>query len=119
MSGSGPGDHLTSYCLVLMVIFFLQDQGILHTLATLQSVPGLKEVAVNDFNFSFCTDSSKLPPLPTGKGSSVVELLHGFFRYFADFDFKANSICLQQGLPAARLEGMVGDPTSCLIRHGW
>ena len=108
MSGSGPGDHLTSYCLVLMVIFFLQVQGILHTLATLQSVPGLKEMVVNDFNFSFCTDSSKLPPLPPGDGSSVVELLRRFFTFFADFDFKANSICLQQGQPASRLKGMVG-----------
>lgn len=104
ITGSGLGDHVTSYCLVLMVIFFLQIQGILHTLTTLQSVPGLKEVLVNDFNFSFCTDSSKLPPLPTGKSSNfvVVELLHGFFKFFADFDYNGNSICLKQGRPAAR-----------------
>lgn len=109
MLGSGPGDHLTSYCLVLMVIFFLQVKGVVHTLATLQSVPGLKEVVVNDFNFSFCTDASKLPSLPTAEDSSVVELLHSFFKFFADFDFKANSICLQKGQPVTRLKGTVGD----------
>ena len=109
--GSGLGDHVTSYCLVLMVIFFLQIQGILHTVTTLQSVPGLEEVLVNDFNFSFCTDSSKLPPLPTsGKCSNfvVVELLHGFFKFFADFDYNGNSICLKQGRPAARFNVGVG-----------
>ena len=92
-----------------MIIFFLQVEGVLHALATLQSVPGLEEVVVNDFNFSFCTDSSKLPHLPTGEYSSLVELLHSFFRFYADFDFKANSICVQQGQPSARLIGMVGD----------
>ena len=37
-----------------MVIFFLQVEGVLHTLAALQSVPGLEEVLENDFNFSSC-----------------------------------------------------------------
>ena len=92
-----------------MVIFFLQVKGVLHTLATLQSVPGLEEVVVNDFNFSFCTDALKLPHLPTGEYSSLVELLRSFFRFYANFDFKVNSICLQQGQPAARSMGMVGD----------
>ena len=101
---------MTSYCLVLMVIFFLQVKGVLHTLATHQSVPGLEKVIVNDFNFSFCRDASNLPHLPTGEYSSVVELLHSFFRFYADFDFKAYSICLQQGQPAARSIGMVMKP---------
>jgi len=116
ITGSGPGDHVTSYCLVLMVIFFLQAKGVLHTLATLQSVPGLEEMVVNDFNFSFCTDASKLPPLPTGEYSSVVELLHSFFRFYADFNFKTNSICLQQGQPAARLKEMVGFTSALVVQ---
>ena len=112
MIGSGPGDHVTSYCLVLMVIFFLQVKGVLHALATLQDVPELEEVLLNDFNFSFCTDSSQLPPIPFGEDPTLVELLRGFFTFFADFDFNVFAVCPQEGQPAARLKGMVGEITT-------
>ena len=93
-----------------MVIFFLQVEGVLHTLAALQSAPGLEEVLENDFNFSFCTDSSRLPRLPASKHLGLAELLRKFFRFFADFNFNAASVCLRQGAPAERPVGKV----SCL-----
>ena len=90
-----------------MVIFFLQVEGVLHTLAALQSVPGLEEVLENDFNFSFCTDSSRLPRLPASKHLGLAELLRKFFRFFADFNFNAASVCLRHGVPAERPVGKV------------
>ena len=96
-----------------MVIFFLQVEGVLHTLAALQSAPGLEEVLENDFNFSFCTDSSRLPRLPASKHLGLAELLRKFFRFFADFNFNAASVCLRHGVPAERPVGKV----SCLEKY--
>jgi len=116
ITGSGLGDHLTSYCLVLMVIFFLQVEGVLHTLAALQSVPGLEEVLENDFNFSFCTDSSRLPRLPASKHLGLAELLRKFFRFFADFNFNAASVCLRHGVPAERPVGKFGLHSALVVQ---
>ena len=48
LSGSGRGDHFSSYSIVLLAIFFLQKQTILHSLSVLQNVPGLQSAEDGD-----------------------------------------------------------------------
>ena len=93
ISGSGLGDHLNSYSIVLLVIAFLQSQGILHPLSVLQAAPGLTEVLVNDHNFSFCSDPSSLPPLHSNT-LNTAQLLQGFFNYYGQFEFHRNAVSL-------------------------
>ena len=73
----------------MMVITYLQIQGVLHPLYQLQEVPGLQPKVlvlilkvlvdlitplqiVNGYNFAFCTDRALLPSLSTNPNS----LLH-------------------------------------------
>ena len=88
LSGSGKGGHFSNYSIVLMVIFFLQTQSILHPLKVLQEVPGLKPVFVDGYNFAFCSDLSDLPVLQRNH-CSMVDLLLGFFESFASFAFES------------------------------
>ena len=96
ISGSGLGDHFNSYSIVLLVIAFLQSQEILHPLGVLQAVPGLTEVLVNDHNFSFCSNTSSLPPLRPNT-LNTAQLLQGFFNYYGHFDFHSNAVSLLSG----------------------
>ena len=86
LSGSGRGNHFSSYSVVMLVIFFLQTQGILHPLHLLQEVPGLQKTEISGLNFAFCRDPSLLPSLQPNR-SSLVELLQGFFLYYSQFTF--------------------------------
>jgi len=85
-------DHLNNYSLVLMVIFYLQTQFILHPLYQLQEVPGLQPKIVNGYNFAFCADRSLLLPLPDNY-QSLMQLFEGFLDYFAFFPFETHVIC--------------------------
>ena len=60
-----------------------------------------------------CTDSSRLPRLPASKHLGLAELLRKFFRFFADFNFNAASVCLRHGVPAERPVRKVG----CLEKY--
>merc|ERR1719447_852986 len=86
------GDHLNNYSLVMMVITYLQIQGVLHPLYQLQEVPGLQPKIVNGYNFAFCTDRALLPPL-SHNPDSLLHLLEGFLDYFAFFPFDTHAIC--------------------------
>ena len=87
---SGPGDHMNSYTLVLMVIFFLQKRGILHPLEVLQQ--GVDSDEVNGWNFAFCRDFSKLPELRPNP-SSLLNLLLQFFTFYVNFSYGDNIVC--------------------------
>ena len=107
LSGSGIGDHLSNYNIVLMVIFYLQTQGILHPLKALQDVPNLEPIFIEGYNFAFCSDLSILPILQPNE-CSIVDLLIGFFKYFSQFSFQNLVICPLAG--ASRLKVDMNPP---------
>merc|ERR1719186_332953 len=96
ITGSGMGDHLNSYTLVLMVIFFLQSNHILHSVETLQE--GVEKDEVDGWNVTFCRDKSQLPQLEPNR-STVLELLSDFFKFYRDFPFETQVICPLFGQP--------------------
>ena len=99
LTGSGRGDHLTSYCLTVLVIFFLQTKGVLHSVSTLQDVPDLPELQISGYNFSFCRNKSLLPTLHKSETISLAQLLQDFFSYMAEFTFGNKAVCPFVGEP--------------------
>ena len=99
LTGSGRGDHLTSYCLTVLVIFFLQTKGVLHSVSTLQDVPDLPELQISGYNFSFCRNKSLLPTLHKSETFSLAQLLQDFFSYMAEFTFGNKAVCPFVGEP--------------------
>jgi len=85
ITGSGKGNHLNNYTLALMVLFFLQRRGILHTVEVLQR--GIEKEEIKGWNFAFCRDKSKLPELKPNPSSST-NLLSQFFEFYINFDFE-------------------------------
>jgi len=81
---SGKGDHMNSYTLVLMVLFFLQRRGILYPLEVLQN--GIEREEIEGWNFAFCRDLSKLPQLRPNP-SSKFKLLSDFFEFYVNFRY--------------------------------
>ena len=99
LTGSGRGDHLTSYCLTVLVIFFLQTKSILHPVTVLQEVSDLPEVQIMGYNFSFCRDQALLPPLQQPSIPPLPSLLRDFFVYFSEFTFGSKAVCPLLGEP--------------------
>ena len=85
----------------MMVITYLQIQGVLHPLYQLQEVPGLEPKVlvlilkvlvdlitplqiVNGYNFAFCTDRALLPSLSTNPNSllHLLEVMNYYFLYW-------------------------------------
>ena len=99
LTGSGRGDHLTSYCLTVMAIFFLQTKGILHPVTVLQEVPDLPELQISGYNFSFSRNPPPLPPLQQSNIPTLTSLLRDFFVYFAEFTFGSHAVCPLVGEP--------------------
>lgn len=99
LTGSGRGDHLTSYCLTVMVIFFLQTKGILHPVTVLQEVSDLPVLQISGYNFSFSRDPALLPPLQQSHIPTLTSLLRDFFMYFAEFTFGSKAVCPLVGEP--------------------
>eukprot|EP00092_Neocalanus_flemingeri_P026429 GFUD01028647.1.p1 GENE.GFUD01028647.1~~GFUD01028647.1.p1 ORF type:complete len:565 (+),score=163.95 GFUD01028647.1:54-1748(+) len=90
ITGSGKGDHVNSYTLVLMVVFFLQTRNILHSVETLQN--GIEEEEVEGWNFALCPDMDQLIKLELNT-SSVLEILSEFFNFYQEFPFDTHVIC--------------------------
>lgn len=117
---TGPrGGHLNNYSLAIMVIFYLQTQGILHPLHLLQEVPGLEELNISGYNFAFCQDIALLPPLHRTT-STVVQLLRGFLDYFTNFPFSTYALCPTAGeeVSLRDLRGAANLPSCLHTRPG-
>lgn len=97
------GPRMSNYALTLMVIYYLQNTNPC-TLPTVQQLSDLSttKTVVNGWDCSFVS-SNFIPP--TQNIQTCEELLAGFFKFFSEFDFKANALSLRTGtvLPVAKI----------------
>ena len=109
MVGSGPGDHLNSYTVVLMVIFFLQVGGILPSVEILQT--GVKADVINGWNCAFDKDFDlnewKEINSPNQEGS-ISKLLKDFFKFYICFPYDTHIICPLLGSPVKKYNLKLG-----------
>ena len=94
--GRGPGDHLNSYTVVLMVLFFLQRQNILPSVEVLQS--NIDEDLCCGWNFAFNEEYVMVK----GNTSNVLNLLVNLFSFYINFPFKTQIICPLLGKPVKK-----------------
>jgi len=90
MAGGGGGAKISNYALTMMIIVYLQqlEKPLLHPLHVLQQFIEGEPELVDGWNFSFCADISKLPPLPVNK-QGLFELFLGFFKFYSEVDLKS------------------------------
>ncbi|GAB1866251.1 U6 snRNA-specific terminal uridylyltransferase 1 [Camponotus japonicus] len=90
---SGIG-RISSYGLICLIIFYLQQEsvGLLPSLLDLQTtcVPHI----INGWQVNF-NENTVLPPI--SNSSSIAELFHNFFSFYATFHFNSCVICLLDG----------------------
>lgn len=72
---------ISSYSLTLLLIFYLQQKGILPPIASLQK--DLEPLMVGDWNVAFNVTEYK-----NDNKESLYDLLGGFFQYYSTLDFK-------------------------------
>ncbi|XP_052741981.1 terminal uridylyltransferase Tailor isoform X2 [Bicyclus anynana] len=87
---------MTSYCLTILVIFFLQHYNMLPSVKYLQE--NIEELNVNDWNSAFNTT----PYSDFDSDISMYELLGNFFKYYKTFEFDKYIICPYLGRPVKR-----------------
>ena len=102
---SGRGDHLNSYTIVLMVIFFLQVRGILPSVETLQI--GVEANINCGWNVVFDTDFNlkewRKEANESDQGDvSVSSLLKSFFKFYICFPYDTHVICPHLGSPVKK-----------------
>ena len=108
---SGRGDHLNSYTIVLMVIFFLQVRGILPSVETLQK--GVEANMSCGWNVAFDTDFNlkdcrKEANEPDQGDMSVSSLLKSFFKFYICFPYDTHIICPHLGSPVKKYNLKLG-----------
>lgn len=93
-----PGRWITNFSITLLVLFFLQQEKIIPNIQKLVKYADNNDVRITNegVNCTFVRDISKLPRTVENK-KSLDQLLHGFFDYYASFDFNTNAISLNYG----------------------
>jgi len=101
---------LSSYCLVLMVIAYLQSRGVAPCLQHIYA-RGDEEsnaVLVDGYNAYFFSDLEHLEDygfIRGGNQEDVHTLLYGFFKYYSyDFDFKQSVVSVRMGQVITKAE---------------
>ncbi|XP_061928056.1 speckle targeted PIP5K1A-regulated poly(A) polymerase isoform X2 [Apis cerana] len=89
------GQKISNYALVLLIIFYLQQPSvnIIPPLMVLQNT--CQPQIINGWQANF-DENTVLPPI-TNK-NSVPQLLHGFFFFYATFEYKSQVICPIDGM---------------------
>ena len=88
------GDKMSKYALTMLFIFYLQQPSVKLAPPVIdlkrRCVPEIIEGWQVNFNTTFTFD---FKDESNNKNKSVPELLHGFFEFYANYDFKSNVIC--------------------------
>ena len=92
---------LTSYALVMMVFFYLQSVKVLLTIKQWQeSMTAPMRLQVQGWQIGFCQNLDYLPKLKEdGQIYSMVDLILGFFEFYAEFPYEKYVICPYLGKP--------------------
>lgn len=93
-----PGKWITNFSLTLLVLFYLQQEKIIPAIQTLVKQANNNDIRITNegINCTFLRDVSKIPR--TFENTKTLDqLLHGFFEYFASYDFQTNAISLNLG----------------------
>ena len=98
ISGSGPGSHLNSYSVVLMVMFFLQKMQQIPSIETLQS--NVTEDLCERWNFAFNRDFVNVSNGVTSM--TIGNLLKEFFLFYWKFPYETQTICPLVGRPVKK-----------------
>ncbi|CAH2239632.1 terminal uridylyltransferase Tailor-like [Pararge aegeria] len=87
---------MPSYCLTLLVIFFLQQCNNLHSVQYLQQ--NVEKMYIDNWNSAFSTPDY----INSENNKSMYELLGEFFKYYNSFEFESDIICPYLGRPIKR-----------------
>lgn len=90
--GISGGGRISNYGLICLVIFYLQYADLLPPLLELQK--NCMPQIINGWQVNF-DDSTPLPP--SSNNSSIPQLFHEFFCYYAEFIFNSHVLCLLDG----------------------
>ncbi|KAJ6642050.1 Terminal uridylyltransferase Tailor [Pseudolycoriella hygida] len=98
---------ITSYCLIMMVIYYLQHVRILKPLAIFQAqIP--RFIVDNYWNLAWNTSmTNRFNNCPD---QTVSSLLRGFVNFYKDFDFQSQIICPLYGQTLSRETFMTKPP---------
>ena len=111
--GHGSGDHLNSYTIVLMAIFFLQVRDILPSVATLQrnvkaeNKRGWNVAFDKDFKLSEWRAEAKTSESDQGE-VTIFSLLKEFLEFYICFPFHTHIICPLLGSPVKKYNLKLG-----------
>lgn len=96
------GPWIKNYGMNLMTIFYLQQlkDPVLPPLIQISSLDRIKEI---NTDASFIGDVRRID-FRTTNTDSVGELLVGFFKYFAQFDFGKNAMCVDQAITVEKVD---------------
>ncbi|KAJ8679579.1 hypothetical protein QAD02_015366 [Eretmocerus hayati] len=101
-----PGPWITNFSLSCMVIFFLQQKGLLPSLDMLRlnATDEDHRIADSTVDCTFQRDISQFIRNKTSSDSeSLEELLSGFLSYYGKFDFESKAISLRTAKPVPKL----------------
>lgn len=87
--GHGLGSHMSSYTLVLLILFFLQIKKEIPTVEQLQD--GLPKDMIQSWNFAFSRNNVRRKSVSSD--FSIDELLEELFSFYATFDFEGLMVC--------------------------
>ncbi|XP_043605338.1 speckle targeted PIP5K1A-regulated poly(A) polymerase-like isoform X3 [Bombus pyrosoma] len=109
------GQKISNYALVLLIIFYLQQPSvnIIPPLMILKST--CQPQIINGWQVNF-DRNAVLPPITNE--NSIPQLLHGFFFFYATFEFKSQVICPIDGMVHTESEFKnIKNLPSCMNRY--
>ncbi|XP_033218690.1 speckle targeted PIP5K1A-regulated poly(A) polymerase-like isoform X2 [Belonocnema kinseyi] len=88
------GGRITNYALAMLFIFYLQQTNVSLVPPVIDLKRTCQPKIIEGWQVNF--DKTLRHPL-SDKKSTIPELLHGFFKFYANFNFKQNVICPVDG----------------------